>query len=549
MSDIFPVSGPSGGRPSSLIGPSPQSTRIEPIPAPNTGINAVDGLLTMGERGPEDSIFQYNLIPSQYGTKVRTGYSEWAIQVGTSGVKTILPYTGSIAVNDKLWAMASGGIYDVTASVTNPAVNTAFGTINSTSGYGQWTAFTTIAGHFALYCDESNGYYTYTEGGAWLKVTLGGGATQVSNVDPALFVSAVIFKGRSWFVEKNSARAWYLSSGTIYGAATSFNFGNKFKAGGYLVALYVWTVDGGEGTDDYLVAISSAGDVILYKGNDPASATDWFQHGTWYIGPPPAGRRLAGSFGGELYVTSSYGIIPLTKLISGALIQQANIYITQKISPLITNEMLVSRGSLGWEMKLISSENILLLSVPQQTGVSRTQFVQSLNTNGWAIYRDLPYFTGETWQGKFYIGTEDNRILMHTGTTDDVSIAGAAGVAINWSSLSVFQEYGTIGRYKRIHFIRPIFLGNASPSVSVEARYDYDLDQILPAVIAGVSVGALWDFAVWDTNIWGGELTTFERNFGANGIGRNLAVGLNGSSTGKVILVRYDIMFDEGGAL
>lgn len=550
MSALFPVSGPGGGRPSSLIGPSPQSTRIVAVPAPNAGINAVDSLYTMGERNPEDSIFQYNLIPSQYGTKVRSGYREWATAVGTGGVKTLMPFTGSVVTNDKLFAAGQNGIFDVSLTVNNPVAVIAFGTIDATSGYGMWTNYTTIGGHFQLYCDESNGYYTYEETtNTWLKVTLGGGATQISNVDPALFVDVVIFKSRAWFVEKNSARAWYLTAGTIYGAATVFNFGNKFKAGGYLVGLYVWTVDGGEGTDDYLVAISSGGDIVIYKGNDPASATDFVQHGTWYIGPPPVGRRVAGSFGGELYVLSAYGVIPLTKLIAGALIQQDDIYISRKITPLINTEMDFQRIVFGWEIKLIPTENLLLVSVPKRTGFQYIQFVQSLNTNGWAVYRDIPYYNGETWQGQFYISTEDGRVLIHDGTVDNTLRDGTLGVAISWSTLSVFAEHGSVGRYKRIQFIRPMFLASAAPSYSLEARYDYDLSEALPAPAISPTTGPLWDSAIWDLSLWGGQFLEIEKPVGGSGIGRNLAIGLNGLSTQNTLLVRYDLMFDEGGAL
>lgn len=550
MSALFPVSGPGGARPSSLIGPSPQTTRVVAVPPPNSGINAVDGLLAMESRGPEDSIFQFNLIPSQYGTKVRTGYYEWATQVGTGEVKTILPFTGSVVTNNRLFAAGKNGIFNVSASVINPAAAIAFPVSDATSGYGQWTNFTTIAGHFQLYCDETNGYYVYDEtAGTWAKIAMGAGATQIANVDPALFVQPVIFKSRVWYVEKNSARAWYLAAGTIYGAATAFNFGNKFKTGGYLVGLYVWTVDGGEGTDDYLVAISSGGDVVIYKGNDPASATDFVQHGSWFIGPPPVGRRIAGSFGGELYVLSTYGVIPLTKLIAGALIQQDNIYISRKITPLINGQMIASRTVLGWEVKLVPTENLLLVSVPKQTDFRPIQFVQSLNTSGWAVYRDIPYLTGETWQGVFYIGDSTGRVLIHDGVLDNTSIAGVLGIPISWSTLSVFQDSGAVGRYKRVQFIRPVFLTEKAPSFSVVARYDYDLSEAPLPLTATVTIIPTWDVDLWDLALWGGTYEEVERTVGGTGIGRCFAIGINGSSAARTILIRYDAMLDDGGAL
>lgn len=547
---VFPVSGARGPRKASLLQPSPPDIKCVPVPAPNAGINAMDNLLTMGTRNPEDSIFQYNLIPGQYGCKVRTGYRDWCTDVGTDGVRTLFPYEGSSSGATRLWAMANDGIYNVSSSAASPAVNTTFGTIDSDSGYGQWANYTTIAGFFGLYCDESNGYYVYTEtGGTWAKVAMGGGATQVSGVDPALFVQPTIYKERVWFVERGSARAWYLPTGAIFGAATVFNFGNKFRHGGILVGLYTWTVDGGQGTNDYLVAVSSAGDVILYLIGDPATASSVNQQGQWYIGPPPSGRRIAGSFGGELYLLSVYGIIPLTKLIAGALIQQTETFLSRKITPLVNQQMLLSRNTLGWEIKLLASENLLLTSTPKLAGFDDVQFVQSLNSQGWAVYRDVPYFTGETWDGSFYIATTDNRVLLHTGTQDAVDIDGENGVAIEWSALSVFNEYDDIGIFKITQFIRPVFLASQAPSYAVEARYDYNLSEVLAVPSAPVFSGAVWDSGIWDLSLWGGDLIEIESPVGGSGIGRNVAVAINGNSSAPTILVRYDLMYKSGGLL
>src|SRR5262245_50083991 len=142
---LFPVSGARGPRQASLLQPAPPEVKCVPVPAPSGGINAVDGLLTMGQRNPEDYIFQYNLIPSQYGTKVRTGYRDWVTGL-INAVKTVLPYSGSTSAAGRLWVMTQAGIYNATTSAAGPAVNTAFPTVDTTSGYGQWTNYTTLAG-------------------------------------------------------------------------------------------------------------------------------------------------------------------------------------------------------------------------------------------------------------------------------------------------------------------------------------------------------------------------------------------------------------------
>lgn len=522
------------------VAPAQQVLKAQIVPAPNGGINAVDMLAATPQF---DSIFQYNLIPAQYGCRVRTGLSQWASQVGTGGVNTILPYNGAVGSSDRLFAAGKNGIFDLSASgQVNPAALIVFPTIDSTSGFGGLTAFTTLAGQFLLYTDESNGYYVYTDGVGWAKVALGGGATQVSNIDPATFVWVVSFKERCWFVQKNSASAWYLPTGAIYGAATQFNFGTKFRHGGYLVALYAWTLDGGNGIDDYLVAVSSSGDVLIYQGTDPSVATSFSLVGAWNIGPPPAGRRMAGSFGGDLYILSSYGLLPLSKLISGVLIQDQAEYLSRKISPLITTLMQTNRTSLGWEVRTVPSENLLLISTPSQQIIPTLQFVQSLNTQGWAIYRNVPYNTGNDWNGAFYIGDIFGNVFLHSGNTD-------LGLAINWSMLSSFQEYEEIGRYHRVQLIRPVFLSLISPSYAVQARYDYDLSEVLGVISPGATPQPQWDVALWDVALWGGGAVAISTVRGGSGLGRAMAIGLNGSSKADTILIRFDLMFDTGNYL
>jgi hypothetical protein len=531
------------GMPASFptVRPSPQTSKCVMVPAPMSGINALDPLAMLQ---PTDSVFQYNLIPSQYGCKVRTGYQLWGQNIGTGGVNTVLPYNGSTSALDKMFAAGRNGIFDVTSQgANNPAALVTFGTVSSKSGFGNAVAFASLGGHFLCYADEANGYYAYTEGTGWAAVAFGSGGTQVSGFDPATFVHVVSFKQRLWFTLRDSATAVYLPTGAVYGAATQFNFGDKFRHGGYLVGLYNWTLDGGDGIDDYLVAVGSGGDVVIYQGTDPSVATSFSIVGQWYIGPPPAGRRIAGSFGGDLYLLSSYGLLPLSKLIAGILIDDEAAYLSRKISPIVNTDMSVARTLTGWEVKLIPSENLLLISVPKQGSSAYRQYVQSLNTQGWAQYRDIPYLTGDAWNGQFYIGTADGRVLWHTGFTD-------LSVNISWSSLSSFQEYGEIGNYHRVQFIRPVFLSAAVPSYEVEARYDYDLSEVLGAPSGGgAGTGALWDVAHWDMDVWTGGTISESFVRGGQGLGRAMAIGINGNSSQSTILIRFDNIGDTGGYL
>lgn len=529
---------------------SSQQVKTVPFPAPSQGVNSISNL---SEMTPSDAIYCYNMLSGQYGLRARQGYTEWCTNVGTGGIRTIIPYIGTTTANNRLFACTEDGIYDVSSSSASPSSVVTFPVADASSGYGIFFVTTNAAGaKFLCYTDETNGYYVYTEATTtWAKVAMGAGASEISGVDPATFCFVMSWKNRLWFIQKDTGAAWYLAVGSLFGTATRFEFGNKFKYGGSLRALYNWTVDGGVGVDDYLVGISAGGDVIVYQGTDPSSATTIDQRGAYYIGPPPAGRRIAGSFGGELFLLSSYGLIPITKLLSGQTVTETEVLVTARITPLVNEQMIAAREDIGWEVRFVPSQTLLMVSVPKQTGYPYIQFVQSLDTKGWSLYRDFPYETGDTWEGDFYFGDTDNRVLRHTGDLDDVSLGDPnSGNEINWSLLTSFQDFGFTGGNKVVQFIRPTFIGGATPGYSVKAVYDYNLLENTEDIIPAPSFfGGVWDIALWDVAVWGGQFTVTNLLNGAWGIGRSVAVALRGTSRTRTILVNFAVSVTGGNVL
>lgn len=530
-----------------------KGSRTTPVPQlavpklvlPPVGINQVDPLSQMD---PRDAIFMYNMISYRYGTKVRQGYKQWATTVGPGGVKTVIPYIGSIVANDRFFSIGTDGIYDTSVSVATPAVKLAFaGGATPTSGQGIWHAMTTTAGFFTTYCDEQYGYYLYTEStDTWAKVT----GAQVTGVDPATFVFVMAHKERLWFIQKSTSYAWYLPTGAITGAATQFNFGNKFKHGGTLQALYQWTIQGSTGPESYLVAISSSGEVLIYGGTDPSDATTWGIVGSWYIGTVPVGRRIGGSIGGDLYLLSIAGLQPLNKVVQGNQTQIENIEVSRKVSPAVRAAMLISFNQIGWEVKLHPSQDALFVISPKQTGFLNTQFVQSLNNQGWSFFQSMPIFTGDVWHGNFYFGGLDGNVYVIQGDTDNQPRTGTApGSPIVSSVLGSFQDYDEPGQYHTGMFVRPVFLASAQPTYQIELRYDYNISEIFNPGSASPITGVLWDTAVWDVDIWSGQFLEIEAVRGAGGMGRAMAVGLSMSTSVETTLIRYDIIYDSGGLL
>jgi hypothetical protein len=67
---------------------------------------------------------------------------------------------------------------------------------------------------------------------------------------------------------------WYLPVNSISGAANPLDFGAIARNGGYMQAMGTWTLDAGQGADDYAVFVTSMGEVIVYNGTDPTEPSN-----------------------------------------------------------------------------------------------------------------------------------------------------------------------------------------------------------------------------------------------------------------------------------
>lgn len=673
--------------------PQKQTSASVTVNAPVGGINTVTAA---GAMPATDCLALQNMIPYQFGLRVRAGYQDWftGIQNATGEfekVTTLLPFNGSTpgGYSDRLFACTSSGIWDVTTQTvlggyfipTGPACVYQFPITFTGAGIGISTAFTNTAGeHFLAYCDEANGYLLYREStDAWEKIvespnvewlpdtayTVGtkivnkglayncivggtsnakwmpntayiigdkvvnglglyrcttagtslpsGGPTgigpgepdgavtweyvslsgplgagdaivegtvtwdyypTIAGANPNTFAFVMQWKNRLWFVPKNSQNAFYLEVGVFAGQAHQMLFAPRFKYGGSLVGLWAWTLDGGQGVDDLLVAISSSGDVAVYQGSDPSSAATFGLKGVWWIGPVPPGRSIASDFGGDLFVLSRVGCLPLSRLIAGGLIRDPSVYETSKVANLF-NQLMSERGMYpGWALSQHPDDNLIIINVPGISGGPAEQLVMSLATKGWAQHTDVPIVCMSTWHGFLYFGTADGRVCVSKGFFDSGLVAQDGGESwvyvdagqqrIDFALLTAYTNLGNANK-KRVHMARPYFATNgANPGYSIAARYDYDLSDLplTPAITAptaalgwGVTTpasGGTWSayppiaLAVAGDGIWGAKTAIYGKQYGTAGMGSVVAVLLRGSSGASTTLVAIDCLLDQG---
>lgn len=516
-------------------------------------VGGIDTRVPLSKGDTGICVYAFNMVPDELGLKVRNGYREWQVGLDEgqgAGVHTIIPFEGQVegASDDRLFAVTNEGIYDVTVAEAAPILKIAFGNTAPEAGYGTYAHYLDNAeNEFLFYADSVNGLFEYNEfDGEWTQIT-----DEISGVNPSLINFVVVHKQRVWFTERESTTGWYLPVGSRLGVAEPFHFGAKFKHGGNLTGLYNWTVDGGDGVDDILIAVSGSGDILPYAGSDPSLA-DWRLVGTYWIGSMAKGAHCGSQDGGNVTLLSSFGIVQMSDLLRGVDPRYSDaVVMGAKIASIIRTDMRQYRSDDGWDIKYLQSEGVIIITSPVRLNGQYLQYVYNINVGGWGIWRGLPITSIETWDNFVYFGTADNKIMVMDVSKDNIVIDPPPdtinGNLIEFSMLHSYSALGDPTTKKRGKLIRPDFLSTANIGYSARFSYDFDVAEIGVNTVTPSTGDAVWDVSLWDQAIWeAGELLHFDRITGGFGMGRYISVAIRGEALAGTILASTDISWDKG---
>lgn len=492
------------------------------IPSPVGGWNARDSLANMD---PKDAVTMINWRPMTTECQLRYGYSQHA--TGLPGeVETLIDYEGG--ATSKLFAISNGSVYDVTSA---GAVGAAVLSGLSNSRW-QYCNFATAGGNFVIMANAVNPVYQYN-GTAWSNPAITG-------VSSAYLNNPIVFKSRIWFIEGNTLKVWYLPVNSIAGAASQIDISSVVQLGGHVVCHGTWTIDAGQGVDDYYVAITSKGEVVVYEGTDPSSANTWALKGVWRIGSP-VGKRCMYKFGGDLLLITQDGLMPLAAALQSSRVNP-RVALTDKIQQAVSEAVSNYGDNFGWQVIYFARENQLWLNIPVQIGSQEQYAMNTISRNwaqyqGWAancweLFQDDPYFGGNGFVGKAWDTNADN------------------GTSISGTTLQSFAPYGAPGNLKRFTMIRPIFRTTGTPAINGSMNIDFDTSLSTAPLSFSPIITAVWDSGVWDSGIWGGGLTILQNWQGVNGVGYYAAPQINTAASGiDLRWVSTDVVYEVGAIL
>jgi len=365
----------------------------------------------------------------------------------------------------------------------------------------------------------------------------------ITGVDSSTFINVNLFKNRLYFTQKDTLTCWYLPVDSIGGAASPLYFGGIARNAGYLQAMGTWTLDAGEGADDYAVFVTSMGEIIVYNGTNPNTAETWVLKGVWQLGET-FNRRCFFKWSGDLLLLTQDGLVPLASALQSSRLDP-RVNLTDKIYFAVSQAATNFYALDGWQINYYASENMLILSIPTNAGME--QYVMHTITKSWARFTGIEaycwevsgdadmHFGGNGFVGKFYDTTAD------------------AGSNIVATAQQAYSYFDSPGQLKRFTLVRPILqTDNGVPTVLCGISVDFDTQPLTNQIAFNPSIvnTGIWDTSKWDGANWGGGLTTTKIWQGVTGLGFSGSVNINVASQGiELHWASTDYVMERGGVI
>lgn len=456
---------------------------IKSLPAPVGGWNARDPLAQMK---PIDAVKLENWFARVADCVIRGGCADHV--TGFVAKPRTLVQHASLTAANKMFAASDTGVYDVSAAGVLGALVLA-----RTQGYHSWTQMGVSGGNYLIMVNgvDKPAYY---DGATWVAVD-GVSVPALTGLTTTTLISANVYKRRLFFLQTNKNSFWYLPADAVGGALNEFQLGPLCNKGGYTMAMGTWTLDGGNGPDDYIVFVTSEGEAIIFSGTNPADATAWALQGVYFIGKP-LGRRCVKKYGGDLLIMTEFGALPISKMLLSSTVDYRSA-ITNKIEGAFVDAARFYGGNTGWTIEIYPAQAALVVNVPTGATTSE-QYVMNTTTKSWCK------FTG--WNasdfivyGKELYYADQTKIAKAWTTSADygANIVADAQTAFNNHNDGSNKDWG---------LFRPILRVNGTLNFQIGVAVDFEPNPGLTTATYTVVSGARWDVSSWDQGFWAAGL-------------------------------------------
>jgi hypothetical protein len=394
--------------------------------------------------------------------------------------------------------------------------------------------FGTTDNGYLILKDVTGGPYTTSE-----AITSAGGSAEareaettivngISEVDTSDLSYIWTYKNRIFAVEKDTQNAWYLTVDALGGTATKFPLGGVFPSGGSLLFGASWSLDssGSGGLSAQCIFVSTEGEVAVYQGNDPGSASAWSLVGVYKIGKP-LGPDAWFRAGGDLVIATDIGLMPLSQAINRDIAALAPAAVSFPIE-VAWNDAVDLRSSANWTCAVWPERQMAITALPTVSGTSAEMFVANVRTGRWCRFTGWDARCVVAFEGRFFFGSTDGTVIEGYVTGLDQNSTFTAVY------IPLFEELGDGASLKIPKNIRATLRSTINVDAKLSMQFDYVVSLPPAPSSAAVETGDVWGTGTWGPggSVWGSgrEKSVYQPWASVGGAGYALAPSLQVTS-------------------
>lgn len=518
--------------------------KIIKVPAPTGGYNNRDNITNME---PNYAVILENMVPKARSLISRKGYVQYASLPVGEDVETIMSFRGQ---TNNLFAATASSIYDI----TDPdSVTLSKG--SQTSGRWSFVMFDDGAGSVLVSVNGFDKPIVFN-GTTWIEPvfeTKDDPPVDQTDLSKKLF-HVVVYQKRLFFLEKNSLTFWFLDVDDIAGELHSFSLSSVFPRGGHICGAGTWSRDGGSGMQDMLAFFSSNGEVAVYSGTDISTIDGFSLAGLFQIGEiagfwhdPVAQDSINASrsvlkIGSDLHVITSYGVVPLSRILPVATGASSTLALTDTVIEEFSSSFQKSHEEFGWQIIEFPFEGYVIINIPEVNEGSDAkrffQLVMNQTNSSWCKFTRINALCFHSYRQRLFFGGTGGIVYeANKGYSDN-------NEPIQWTLLTSYQDYGIFEK-KMCKRIRPYMIVQENSLAKFAAEYDYQTRTHFYTTEMDGNIPPLWDQAIWDVDVWYDENVLYDTSRSL--IGRGIAFGIYAQGqtlNAPVNILRFDVAFE-----
>uniref|UniRef100_E6VFM7 Phage protein n=1 Tax=Rhodopseudomonas palustris (strain DX-1) TaxID=652103 RepID=E6VFM7_RHOPX len=552
-------------RPAAQTMRKPRIARTETFPAAVGGWIKNVNLATPDARMPDGSKVQGafvldNFFPEATGLRMRRGSESYA-QVGADGSQPVLSLFSYInGANAKLFAATATDIYDVSSpaipenellgdengvvfvdedgssllsrlSVPTPAVVELTG--------GNWVAvqFATPGGVFLRAVNGVDAPLVF-DGSDWAETPA------ITGVDAASLSHVWLHQRRLFFVKGGSLSAYYLPADSIGGAAVEIPLGGVFKRGGSLLFGASWSLET-DNLSEQCVFVTTEGEVAVYQGTDPSSASTWAKVGTYRIGRPLGPKAIIPA-GGDLVIGTDMGFVPLSQAVQRDISALSPAAISYPIETAWNETVEATAASGAWHCEVWPTKHMAIVAPPTPVVGFPQVFVANARTGAWGRYTGWKARCLGLFRDRAFFGSDQGLVI-------EAEVSGAdRGRPYTAVWVPLFETFKAPASLKTAGLMRATVQAASEVVPRLSLQADYNVNLPTPPDDAGAVASNTWGAAIWGVSLWSepSGRKVFQRWQSVGGRGYAIAPGLQITS-GKasppdVDVIKVEITYDQG---